>query len=237
MMHLSRLILNPCNRQVLVECKRPYQLHRTLLKAFPAGVVSIERKSDEAAGVLFRLEEDPCHNSPTILVQSKTAPEWDFLVDQRDARGQPYLLPAALVPDGKPNPAVTQFDMQEKLGSGQILVFRLRANPTKRLGKGAGKDHGKRVGIYEEEKQIEWLKRKAEAGGFRLLQVSIFNDGKLKDIIRRKNELDEKLELCAAQFDGMLEVVNAEKLVESVANGIGSGKGFGFGLLSLAPVR
>jgi len=35
------------------------------------------------------------------------------------------------------------------------------------------------------------------------------------------------------QYDGLLEVLDPARLNEAVANGIGSGKGFGFGLLSL----
>jgi len=37
------------------------------------------------------------------------------------------------------------------------------------------------------------------------------------------------------QFDGVLQVINADDFVKTIARGIGSGKGFGFGLLSLAP--
>ena len=39
----------------------------------------------------------------------------------------------------------------------------------------------------------------------------------------------------AVQFDGVLQVTDPDKLVAAVETGIGSAKGFGFGLLSLAP--
>jgi CRISPR system Cascade subunit CasE len=41
----------------------------------------------------------------------------------------------------------------------------------------------------------------------------------------------------AVRFDGELGVTDAALLREAVANGIGTQKAFGFGLLSLAPVR
>ena len=46
-----------------------------------------------------------------------------------------------------------------------------------------------------------------------------------------------RLQFYAVQFDGVLQVTDADLLVRAVQAGIGSGKGFGFGLLSLAPVR
>ena len=91
-MFLSHLVLNPCNAQVRAELARPYELHRTLLRAFPQGIVHKERGDDDAAGVLFRVDEQPRTNSITVLVQSKIAPDWAFLNDKRDAGGHAYLL-------------------------------------------------------------------------------------------------------------------------------------------------
>lgn len=233
-MYLSRLILNPRNAQARKEIALPYQLHRTLLNAFPSGRVEKPRGDADSLGVLFRLEQSERDGSIRVLVQSKVAPNWSFLQDKRDARGQPYLLPPVLLPNDLPNPAVTEFHLEDKLHAGQILAFRLRANPTRRLGKAAGKDQGKRVGIYDEAGQIRWLERKAEAGGFRILSLTVRRDGKLKDYIPRLDDAQPKLELNSVQFDGLLQVLDPQLLIATVENGVGSAKGFGFGLLSLA---
>jgi len=46
------------------------------------------------------------------------------------------------------------------------------------------------------------------------------------------------LRLLAVTFDGLLRVTNVPRFVETLQAGIGSGKGLGFGLLSLArPVQ
>ena len=37
MLYLSRLALNPRSRQAQAEIRDPYQMHRTLSKAFPEG--------------------------------------------------------------------------------------------------------------------------------------------------------------------------------------------------------
>ena len=38
-------------------------------------------------------------------------------------------------------------------------------------------------------------------------------------------------------FDGVLEVNDPDIFIKSIESGIGSAKGFGFGLLSIAPVK
>lgn len=233
-MFISRLFLNPCNAQVRAELARPYEMHRTLSRAFPPDTFRKSRDGDDAAGILFRVDELPREQKIVVLVQSQIEPDWSYLNDVRDARGHTYLL--------RP-PESKSFDV--KLAAGQTCAFRLRANPTKRLGKGAGKDHHKRVGIYDEEKQIEWLREKLEGNpakhrqpsGFRIVRVIISRDEYIKNekAIHRDDQVHD-LKLFSVQFDGILQVVDAERAHATIAHGIGSGKGFGFGLLSLAPV-
>jgi CRISPR system Cascade subunit CasE len=236
MMYLSRLTLNPLNAQVRAELARPYEMHRTLLRGFPHGSVGISRADIEAAGVLFRVDEKPRENLFVVLVQSRTAPRWSFLNEHRDARGYSYLLPASMLGDGKPNPVTKEFDLSKKLAVGQTLAFRLRANPTKRLGNGAAHDTGKRVGIYDEALQLEWLQRKAEAGGFHIVRAMVSRDERIRDEIHRDDQTHD-LELLSVQFDGLLRVLDQDMTRKTIENGIGSAKGFGFGLLSLARIK
>jgi CRISPR system Cascade subunit CasE len=213
-MYLSRLILNPRNRRVQKEVAQPYQMHKSLMRAFPDNLA----KGDER--VLFRLETART-GALILLVQSLTLPDWSWLAEP-DARG--YLLPVDEL-----NPAVKSFDLN--LAPGQMLAFRLRANPTarRRLPDGTRK----RVGLCREEEQIEWLKRKGEQGGFLVVSVRTSNQDTINGYIRRDEER-HKLKLLAVQFDGLLQVTDADQLCETVRRGVGSGKGLGFGLLSLA---
>jgi CRISPR system Cascade subunit CasE len=48
------------------------------------------------------------------------------------------------------------------------------------------------------------------------------------------NDYYHRLKLWCIQFDGLLKVDDPVLLAKAVQAGIGSGKGFGFGLLSLA---
>lgn len=213
-MYLSQLILNPRNRRMQKEIAQPYQMHKSLMRAFPDDL----KEGDER--VIFRLETART-GALTLLVQSLTLPDWSWLAEP-NARG--YLLPV-----DKPNPAVKSFDLN--LAPGQVLAFRLRANPTIKRRFESG-DH-KRVGIYGEEKQIEWLKRKGERGGFHVLSVRTSNQTMVGGKIRR-NGTTHELRLLSIRFDGLLQVEDPIQVQEAVRQGIGSGKAFGFGLLSLA---
>jgi CRISPR system Cascade subunit CasE len=238
-MYLSRLVLNPRNAQVWSELAHPYEMHRTLSKGFLNGTFESERDSAGATGLLFRVDQSPRENRVVTLVQSQVLPDWSYLGSRRDSRGHPYLVPDSLINDGKPNPATTNVDLSTRIAKGRILSFRLRANPTKRLGKSATNNQGKRVGIHGEKKQLEWLSRKALSGGFRVLRVVISRGESIKDIPFGKKDAGESrqrpsIELLSVQFDGLLEIVDPQKMCLTIEKGIGSGKGFGFGLLSIA---
>lgn len=121
-------------------------------------------------------------------------------------------------------------------------MFRLLANPTektKRLTQREQeedrppRDKSRRVCYRGEELQLAWLERKAEQAGFRVDSIMATSAG----IIRayRTRAPDEKpMVFYGVRFDGVLQVVAPELLVKAVEQGIGSAKGFGFGLLSIA---
>ena len=113
-MHLSRLTLNPRHRQARQDLAAPYELHRTLLRAFP------DREDGGPGRVLFRIEPSSTDGQPIVLVQSQVEPNWDELQDG-------YLTGCA------------QKQVELDLQKGQCLRFRLRANPTVTR---EGKRHG-----------------------------------------------------------------------------------------------
>ena len=219
-MYLSRLILNPRSRRVQRELASPYEMHRSIMRAFPGELKPGEER------VLWRVDEHPGLGL-VLLVQSLQQPDWSWLVED-GARG--YLLRGS-----NANPAVKPFEFALTLG--QTCTFRLRANPTVKKVI-AGAPQGRRIGIYDEEDQLAWLVRKGEQHGFSVLEARLQSEGKVKDedAIHRQDRT-HKLELLSVQFDGVLQVTDLEKLMAAVEGGIGSAKSFGFGLLSLAPPR
>lgn len=226
MMYLSRLILNPGLRQVQRELADPYEMHRTICHAFP----DANFKENEPSGILYRVELHPRTEIPTLLVQSQNQPDWSFLLADRRA----YLLDEASLPLGVENPAWKEMTLQVR--DGQALAFRLRANPTVKKGR-EGKKQGRRVGIFREEDQFEWLKRKLEFAGAALVSANAANSQLLRGKLFTEREDEKRMRFLSVQFDGILTVREPDKLHAALQSGIGSGKGLGFGLLSLAPVR
>jgi CRISPR system Cascade subunit CasE len=96
------------------------------------------------------------------------------------------------------------------------------------------------LGLLGEAAQIEWLARKGGAHGFELL--SRREGGQMVDSVRITAEglvrgrCDGRtITFLSVLFDGLLRVTDADRFATAVEQGIGSGKGFGFGLLSIAP--
>jgi len=202
-MYLSRLTLNPRSRQVRSELACPYEMHRTISRAFGDDL------SDER--ILYRVDLDRRTGVPTVLVQSQAEPDWSALPD--DA----YLLER---PESKP--------IDPGFAAGQLLSFRLRANPVKR-----DNETGKRLGLLQEEDQREWLDRRGERAGFRVVRCHVIPEG-LQEFVRRSGGSQRDITLLSVHFKGLVQVTDPHALRMAVEEGIGPAKAFGFGLLSLA---
>jgi CRISPR system Cascade subunit CasE len=226
-MYLSRLILNPRSRQVQHELADPYELHRTVSRAFPDGVFKAERTEDNATNILFRVDLHPRTRIPTLLVQSRQQPIWDFLSTEK----KDYLLGQNDLPLDVENPAVKEMNLQ--LLEGQTLAFRLRANPTVKKDR-EGKKQGRRVGLIREEDQQKWLERKLESAGAALVSVNIVNEQFTRGKLFIEKEKEKRMNFLSVQFDGILQVKEPDELASTIFTGFGSAKGLGFGLLSLA---
>ena len=207
-MYVSRLMLDP---QWFARQNR-YQLHQALWRAFP----------DRAAGgpgrVLFRVEPVPVEHASgqvnwRVLVQSDRKPQWqDLRHRDRMLAGEPEYRPYD-------PPFRTRYPYQ----------FRLCANPTV-------KRNNRRYAITAEEDRRAWLTRKASTGGFALDTVTVVQE---QTVLAPKPQTvsasRHDLTLVAVRYDGVLHVTDTQQFKNTLAQGIGSGKAFGFGLLSAAP--
>lgn len=219
-MFLTRLVLNGRSRQVQRDLANPWELHRTLMAAFPDDAGERPRDDNSSIGLLYRVELPDEGDRPMILVQSRIHPQWQS-------------LPAGYLAGGAVNPALKEF--VPSFSPGQMLVFRLHANPTTRLGHSAGERKGKRVGVRPAELE-QWLQRKAEAAGLRVHSVNVANRGQQTGRVPVDGE-KRTARWLGVRFDGACEVVDPDLLLHALESGIGSGKAFGFGLLSLARTR
>ena len=219
-MYLSRLQLNPHNRQVWRRYLRnPYTVHQLIMQGFPDGV------NREDASVLHRLEATD--EKIVLLVQSQIEPDWGKIADQE------YLLPTDPY-DFLPNPAVKPINLRFR--AGQPLNFRLCANPAIKKGRWdavTGQSlNSNRVPLLKEEQQLAWLHKRAKMGGFQVNYVTISQNQNQK-IWKQRGE--KPITLFSIQFDGQLQVTEPQSIMAAVKKGIGPSKAFGCGLLSVAP--
>lgn len=206
-MYLSRLILNAKHSQTRSEVDHPYELHRTICKAF---------ENPENARILFRADTQR-PGQVDVIVQSLIIPDWSRL------NAEPKYL--------------TRIDEPKEIAlgglkNGMVLKFRARCRPSKRVGDKAREDKGKRRAITDKDEVFAWLHRKAEENGFDVKDVAF---DRVYWYESKGGKADKPI--GAVQFDGVLVVTDPDKLREAVRNGIGPQKAYGFGLLSLAPLR
>ncbi len=245
--YLSRLILNPRSRQVRRDIGNKREMHRTVCKAFPSIEVDsslpqhLRNSPRQEYNILFRLEMDERRGEIGLLVQSTIKPDWSLLPED-------YLRND--VDDSLACKAI--HENLDAIENGTKLIFRLQANPTKRIGKSveiadarfkpsANSKTRRRVDLRTDEERINWLMRRGNMAGFALGKVNIKPDVNNVSSIQQGRMRVRKKQRTATfglvVFEGVLIVTDTEKLNEALISGIGQGKAYGFGLLSVAPTR
>lgn len=204
-MYLSKLILDPRHAQARRDLADPYEMHRTLARAYAPDETTPPHR------FLWRLERPADYQpSSVILVQSAHPANWSVL-------------------DGLPGyveeiHADKSVDLERLIQPTCRYRFRLFANPTVTRG-------GKRYGLVGERDQIAWLSRQGEQGGFRVLGCLRASDERLNV---RQGKTGHRITVQTALFEGVLEAVNEQTLRSSLLSGLGHAKALGLGLLSLA---
>lgn len=231
MVYLSQVALNPHARATGRVLADLYALHQFVYAAFAGAAPG------EVGRVLFRLDTGvgSARSEPILLVQSERAPEWDRLSGQVCCVRGPKVW-------------------EPRFETGQRLRFRLRASPTKRVA--LPRDHpqrgNQRIGLVTRREQADWLSRQGERCGFALcdpprdwfdafegseprqavqiVSMDHLKGQKLSSVTGKSTTLTH----LTADFDGLLRVTCPASLSAAVTAGIGPGKAFGLGLLSLA---
>lgn len=209
-----------------------YQIHQMLWKAF-----SNLQRGDREKRFLYRHDEnDDCHS---ILIQSILPPDWRHVEDEAEGT-------IARVKTFEP----------DQIGSGDMLRFFIRANPVaQRKGYSDGKSRrvvigstldrvAERLGVpiedlpSRETLQIKWVKEKGKSGGFDIEErdgAPMCMPGPSHDYVLHRARGDQKpMTFTAVDFTGLLRVTDPLAFANTLRYGIGRGKAFGFGLLSVA---
>ncbi len=227
--------MNPLRRQAQTFLRNPHALHAAVLGGLSRQPVS-ER-------VLWRLDTDQAHRAE-LLVLTESTPSWEHLVEQ--AGWSSADDPQQFVRDYRPLLGRVQY--------GREFRFRLRANPvssTRRPTKPSGSQQkqlaqerarGVRVPHRTAAQQLEWLMDRVDRWGFGLLDIP--DAGPAVRLIDRTQLVftktsavaSHRVVLSTATFDGVVRVTDPELARQRLLGGVGSGKAYGCGLITLAPI-
>ena len=221
-MFLSRFEINPARRAARELLASPQALHAAVLAAFPAGQA---RDEHESGRVLWRL--DTVAHQVTLYLVSPDKPDLTHLVESVgwpttqgwDTRDYDPLL--------------------QRLHAGDRWAFRLTANPVSSRRKTIASEHSQRFGHVTVAQQTQWLLDRAEHRGF-AIAPAVGDEPDVAVRARRTWRFDRKgatVTLSTAVFEGHLDIRDPDLLRRALIAGIGPAKGYGCGLLTLAPVR
>lgn len=158
---------------------------------------------------LWRLEAgSSAWATPVVLVQAATEADWSAL---------------QALPNYLQRPVESKrLALAEWIEGGMRYRFRLQANPTVTR-------QGKRYGLLGEAEQLAWLSRQGERHGYGVEAALVTASDVLSS--RKGEGLISVQRVC---FEGVLQVQNLEAFSCALVAGIGPGKAFGCGLLSVA---
>ncbi|MBN2763277.1 MAG: type I-E CRISPR-associated protein Cas6/Cse3/CasE, partial [Bacteroidales bacterium] len=205
-MYLSKLELNLRSKDVRRDLADCYQMHRTLYKLVP------DKMDNATDRVIYRIEDyniSPQYREKktiSVLIVSELAPDLNKLPDN-------YVV------------SCQQLDYKSKiqhLNNGDKLKFLLRANPTKKVDK-------KRISIIKYDDRVKWLIHKAENHGFKVIDVNVSGEGAKSSPSKQSHQLT----FNSVVYNGILEIVEIVQFKQTLFNGIGSAKAFGFGLITI----
>jgi CRISPR system Cascade subunit CasE len=251
-MYLSNLEIDTTQKKVNDWITNPYKIHQRLWMGF-------EKQKSETSkpDFLYRVEEDfkqAGETKPRILVLSNISPLWDNAFNGEEfLKGKPQILNLKLdnfIEEDrtfrfslKANPTKKIKD-HKSFFKKEIEGIKVEEEIKKKLeilSKSLSKEQwekikSKRVGIYKDHEQVEWLKRKGEQSGFEILNLQ-FDKGEKEKVSKKKDmKVLHDLDLLQVHFTGILRVTDTEAFKKAYTQGIGSGKAFGCGMLLLARV-
>ena len=123
-----------------------------------------------------------------------------------------------------------------RLAEGDRCRFRLAANPTRSC-KSDGEDSRGTVRAHTTpEHQAAWLVRKCDVCGFSLAPEEFSSVSSRWLRFRKGGRTGQTASMLEAVFEGILTITDAEAFRRTLTEGIGRGKAFGMGLMTVARI-
>jgi len=208
------MYLNPQRRHCRALLANPEMLHAAVLSSFPPGTDAV---SDNGR-VLWSI--DRSGDKTALWMLSPAVPSFEHLQEQAGWSQQQTWETR------------DYSGLIGQLMKGQQYAFRLVANPIHIVTEGGMK---KRRVHQKPEFQLQWLLDRQEAMGVKFLReedaVAATVTGSERLVFNRKGR---NVTLVRVVYQGLLEVTDRDLLEQTLISGIGKGKAYGCGLLTLA---
>jgi len=216
-MFLTQMNLNPARRGTRSLLGSPQRMHAAVMLGFPPGSTI-----DGPEGrVLWRV--DHSDHAEKLWISSPSKPDLTHIVEQA---GWPTAA--------DPWRSVQTDGLLDRLATGQEWIFRLTANPVVSVKQESGR--GKRVPWLRVEEQVAWLESRSSRLGFGLTHADVTRQDEIS-FHRGTDGTNRKVTLNRATIDGVLTVTDPALFRTALTHGVGKAKGYGCGLLTLAPLR
>lgn len=201
-MYLIRIDMERSSRAVRSALSDCQQMHRLVMGLF--------EKERQQANVLYRVKDQGMNIS--LYIYSAVPVQGERLIPGMKLGGQREVSA-----------------WLSSMNNGRCLRFDLLAMPAKKVRAG-GKNSQRRV-LRTLDERVNWLVRKAEQNGFRLLDVAENGSTSFRGL--HKASAGE-MHWEAFHYTGTLQITDEALFRRTVQRGIGAGKAYGLGMLLLA---
>lgn len=253
-MYLSRFRFNTARPGLRRLLSSPQSLHAAVMSSFPH-LLPTDTGTADGPRVLWRLDR----NAPAevlLYVVSPDQPDMTHLVEQAG-------WPAAASPQAPGWQSRPYAPFLDRLTKGSVWGFRLTANPVHQIRRKEG-EPTKRTAHLTAVHQMGWLldEQRQESGGFlicekpadkRLLpggtthQNRSHHGDRYELMVRDQRNLSfpkkgpdrsskQQVTLVTVTYDGRLTVTDSDRLRVTLTKGLGKGKAYGCGLMTLVPL-
>lgn len=214
-MYLTRIRLDPTKRSTMRAFAEPKLFHGAIERSF----------SGERHRNLWRI--DTLNGVQYLMLVSEEKPDLNAAVEQ-------FGYPEASAPWETRN----YTPLLNRIRPGTRWYFRLTANPTKHTsGSITAGRRGKVIPHVTAEYQQRWLMEKAPLYGFSLTEGEFLAVQEQWYHFRKYQDGGQAVSLLSVTFEGMLTITDVDLFRRTLIEGIGRGKAYGMGMLTIVRVE
>ena len=205
-MYLTQMHLDVTSRKTLAALSSPAKLHGAVEAAFPGPRERTLWRVDSRGGERY------------LLLLSENEPDLTLAAEQ-------------FAPPGERWQTISYEPLLRRIQPGSRWRFRLCANPVYNAPAGPGQ-RGRVCAHSTTEHQLRWLMGQSEKHGFSLREDEFTVTG-VKWHRFKKNGTGKPVTFLTVTYDGILTVSDTEAFRQALCGGIGRGKAYGAGLMTL----